>query len=270
MKNKQQKSPSKKGTQKKGRELPKFESVGYPRPLYGDIEGSLYDIPGYRALGRKGIKIAPLEPQELLPLNKDSVLYSLPSRKPMLWKKDEIEILPLPMTAVGAVLPEGYILNALSAFDSSAKGEESLPPLAYGALTCWQNQNWVAASRVKNPISEELPEVHWFSYRGELQKIMGLSRVENLPTESAVVIHYVPGISNSAHEVEGLVNFLESHQPKQIHMINGICEWEALFELLTEADQEELSLSRFVKKIQQTVPSAEICQVVPYWKEEMK
>ena len=267
MKKKQQKNPSKKETGKKGRELPKFESVGYPRPLYGDVEGSLYDIPGYRSLGRKGIQIVPLEPQDLLPLNKDIALYSLPSRKPMLWKKDEIEILPLPMTAVGAVLPEGYILNALSAFDSSVKGEEPLPPLAYGALTCWQNQNWVAASRVKNPISEELPEVHWFSYREKLQKMMDLPLVESLTDDSALIINYVPGVSNSAQEMEELVKFLESHQPKQIRMVNGICQWEDLFELLTEADQEELSLSQFIKKLGKTAPDAEICQVVPYWKE---
>ena len=249
------------------KKLPKFESVGYPRPLYGDVEGVLYDIPGYRGLGRKGLKSTPLEAQELVPVPKESSLYSLPERKPVLWKKGELEVLPHPLTAVGAVLPENYISLALPAFEGDEETKESLPPLAYAALACWQNQNWVAAARITGHGVKGLPQVVMVSSDEKIQRLSGLGKPE-IPTEEwELVVAFGLGVSDLPSEILKWQEFLRENQPTAISLKSLACDWEVFFAGLEATEESPMGLKSLLESLKKVAPNAAIDRVEPYWKE---
>lgn len=249
--------------------LPKIESVGYPRPLYGDVEGSLFDIPGYRGLSRKGNKVLPLEGKELIPLPQGSALYSLPDRKPALWKKGEVEILPHPLTAVGAVLPEGYILTGLPAFEKDEESKELLPSLPYAAMACWQNKNWVAAVSLAKRNSLELPQIRMFSTDLNMQSLVDLSLDISFPeTPWELVILFCPGISDLPQEAQRWADFLKLHLPASIRLENLSCDWDTLFEKLPETEEEPIGLEEFLSQLKKAAPVAQIDQIIPYWQGE--
>lgn len=263
-------SPMKSKPQKKSlHRLPKIESVGYPRPLYGDVEGILFDIPGYRGLARKGKKVVPLEGKELIPLPQGSSLYSLPDRKPALWKKGEVEILPHPLTAVGAVLPDGYIFTGLPAFEKDEESKESLSPLPYAAMACWQNKNWAAAVQLVKRDPLELPQIRMFSTDSKMQSLVGLSldvSFSEAPWE--LVILFCPGISDLPQEIQKWSDFLKLHPPASIRLENLSCDWDALLEKLPDIEQEPLGLEEFLSQLKKAAPEAQIDQIIPYWQGE--
>lgn len=263
-------NPMKSKTQKKSlHRLPKIESVGYPRPLYGDVEGSLFDIPGYRGLSRKGIQFLPLEAIELIPLPEGSLLYSLPDRKPILWKKGETEILPHPLTAVGAVLPEGYIFTGLPAFEKDEESKEPLPSLPYAAMSCWQNKNWVAASQLVKRNSTEFPQIQMFSADPDVQSLVDLSSEAFFPEGPwELVILFCPGISDTPQEIQKWIEFLKLHVPASIRLENLSCDWDVLFEKLPKIKEEPMGLEAFLSQLTKAVPTAQIDQILPYWQGE--
>ena len=248
------------------RKMPKFESVGYPRPLYGDVEGSLYDIPGYRALGRKGSKIVPLEAAELIPLPKDSQLYSLPERKPMLWKKEEIKILPHPLTAVGAVLPENYILNGLPAYEKDEETRADLPPLPYAPLSCWQNQNWVGATKLKYREPKDWAPVSMSSPDEKMQSLAGLESVSIPSADWELELFFCPGVNDSPVEMISWSRFFKEHQPRSIRLKNLACQWDSFFEGLPVSKSEPVGLLEFLKFLKKEAPNAELDQIEMHWK----
>ena len=248
------------------KKMPKFESVGYPRPLYGDVEGSLYDIPGYRALGRKGSRIAPLEAVDLIPLLKESQLYSLPERKPMLWKKEEIEILPHPLTAVGAVLPDNYIFNALPAYQTDEETKAELPPLAYAPLSCWQNLNWVAATKLKYREPKDYSQISMFSPDQKMQSLAGLEEALIPKGAWELELLFCPGVTDSPGEMKKWQGFFQENQPKSIRITNLTCDWDTFIAGLPQDEDEPVGLLGFLKFLKKAVPEAELDQIEMYWK----
>lgn len=266
---KKQKSTNPKNQKQALHRLPKIESVGNPRPLYGDVEGSLFDIPGYRGLNRKGKNFVPVEGKELIPLPGGSSLYSLPDRKPVLWKKGEIEILPHPLTAVGAVLPEGYIFTGLPAFEKDEESKEALPPLPYAALACWQNKNWVAASKLAERKSENLTQILMVSPNEKIQSAAQMNPIEEIPeTPWELVIFFCPGVSDLQEEMKSWKTFLEKNPPASIRLKNLACDWELFLEELPEISDKTMGLAVFINELKAAVPLAKIDQLSPYWRDE--
>lgn len=249
--------------------LPKIESVGYPRPLYGDVEGKLFDIPGYRGLARKGRNFLPLEGRELIPIPEGSRLYSLPDRKPLLWKKGEMEVLPYPLTAVGAVLPTGYIFTGLPAFENDEKSKKLLPPLPYAAMACWQNKNWVAATQLVQRDSLDLPQVRMVSADRNFQSLVGSGDAVSIPENSwELVILFCPGISDLPQEVQKWAEFLKMYSPISIRLENLSCDWDALIENLPETNEKPIGLEAFLNQLKKAAPAVKMDQILPYWQGE--
>lgn len=261
----------KKNLSKVGKKLPKLESVGYPRPLYSDVENSLYDIPGYRSLGRKGRTILPLEGKELMPMPSDALLYLLPQRQPMLWKKGEVEILPLPLTAVGAVLPKGYLVTANPACAESETLKEALPQMPYGAISCWQNQNWVSAVKVV-PSYLDADEVSVIGMLSPTQALAEFSVTElpqPFPKKWILDFVYCPGVSDTLGELAAWSIFLKTNPPIQIRLSSFEGDFKKLIALLEGLDfpMESQGLDSVMLMLEESAPDAVKDQVVYYWQQ---
>lgn len=258
--------------------LPKVDSVGYPRPLYGDVEGFLYDIPGYRALGKSGELPVPLEGKELIPIPDQSRIYSLPGRKPQMQKKEEIETLPLPLTAVGAVLPENYLRLAHPVFLTSEESEETLPPLAYTAIACWQNRNWVAAAELRHPSEPADVRLLMASVRSELNQAAKLDDKEpqrwldSSPTDKKIELQilYFPGVTDRPEEVALWQDFVSKLQPQSIRLENLAVEPESFFRLAGPQKGQPIGVKPFIAALKEASPKSKLDQVIAYWKEEKK
>lgn len=248
------------------RKLPPLESVGYPRPLYGDLASCLYDIPGYRSLGRKGSRLIPLEAKELIPIPEEAILFSLPGREPLIWKKDTVEHLPSPLTAVGASLPEGYIVRSLAAYQPEKDREESLPPLAYGALACWQNKNWVAAAKLKKREPLPLPKRYLLSPDAVLQSFSP-KEAEEVPDEKwELVILFCPGVTDSEVEWNHWLKFFNMYSPSSIRLENLTCDWDSFFSFIADRSfGDTAGPESFLQKMRELLPEAQVDEIEIYW-----
>ena len=55
----------------------------FPRLVVANATGEIFDLPDFRAAGRSGREIYPLDPAILIPLPESSRLYFLPQRAPL-------------------------------------------------------------------------------------------------------------------------------------------------------------------------------------------
>ena len=258
--------------------LPKVDSVGYPRPLYGDVEGCLYDIPGYRALGKSSELPSPLEGKNMIPMPDQSKIYSLPGRKPQMQKKDEIETLPLPLTAAGAVLPENYLRLAHPVFLTSEESEETLPPLAYTAITCWQNRNWAAAAELRHPSEPVDVRLLMASVRPELNQAASLDEqepqrwLESSPSDKKIELQilYFPGVTDRPEEVALWQDFVGKLQPQSIRLENLAVEPESFFKIGGSQKGQPMGVISFLAALKESSPESKLDQVIAYWKEAKK
>ena len=125
--------------------------------LYADKKGEIYDAPGYAPAGRVGDHIAPLKPEELIPLPEGTELMYLPGRSAVMVKKGKVTVLPGEAFAVAAMLPVGYTRTHLPAFRRLA-GAPVLPLYGYTAVALYRDQMCVAAVQ-----SED--NAKWHPYR---------------------------------------------------------------------------------------------------------
>jgi len=125
--------------------------------LYADKNGEIYDAPGYQAVARVGTHIAPLKPEDLIPVPEGTELMYLPARSALAVKKGRITVLPATPLAVAAMLPVGYTRTHLPAFQR-LPGAPVLPLYGYTAVALYRDQVCVAAVP-----SED--NVKWHPYR---------------------------------------------------------------------------------------------------------
>jgi pyruvate-formate lyase-activating enzyme len=127
----------------------------FPRLVAANARGEIFDLPEFRAAGRSGRKIYPLDPRVLIPLPASSRLYFLPQRMPLGFERKEREPSCLDdFTAVAAFLPPGYTIFSVAAYQREAQAG-LLPIYAYSAV-CWhRGQFHVPALRVDDEVKHD-------------------------------------------------------------------------------------------------------------------
>lgn len=133
----------------------------YPRLLFSDPEGKIFDHPYLKLAGRSGDRMDSPQPSELVPLPKGSQLFTMPGRIPIGWDEEEAAFVlsekvrvggkEVDGTAVAAFLPPGYIRSLLPAAQTIPKAPR-LPLWAYSSVGWKEDQFWATGLRIdSNP-----------------------------------------------------------------------------------------------------------------------
>ena len=135
----------------------------YPRLIFSDPDGKIFDHPSLKMAGRSGGSIVPLNSSELIPLPKGSQLFTMPGRIPVGW--DEKEGISVPVeratvsshnaecAAVAAFLPPGYTRTLLPATQLRSQAP-TLPLWAYSSVGWKDGKFWATGLLVD-------PNPHW-------------------------------------------------------------------------------------------------------------
>ena len=126
-------------------------SVEYPRLVFSDREGRIWDHPYLKLAGRSGDRIILPPPSELVPLPMGSQIFTLPGRIPIGWDEENGSYLlsekmrkgrkEVNCTAVAAFLPPGYIRTLLPATQLESKFP-TLPLWAYSSVGWKDGRFW--------------------------------------------------------------------------------------------------------------------------------
>ncbi|OGP88248.1 MAG: radical SAM protein [Deltaproteobacteria bacterium RBG_16_48_10] len=135
----------------------------YPRLIFSDPEGKIFDHPHLKLAGRSGDRTDLPQPSELVPLPKGSQLFTMPGRIPIGWDEEEASFVSsekgrgdgeeVECTAVAAFLPPGYVRSLLPAVQTKPKAPH-LPLWAYSSVGWKDGQFWTTGLRVD-------PNPHW-------------------------------------------------------------------------------------------------------------
>jgi wyosine [tRNA(Phe)-imidazoG37] synthetase (radical SAM superfamily) len=120
-----------------------------PRPnlVYADDAGNIYDHPELEMLVRRGDRLEPPRPDEIIPLPPESELFLLPGRDALGFDPEEGEIERLDERAVAAFVCPGHTLSGTAAY-AARPGAPVLPLFAYGAVGFSGDRFFVAAVKV--------------------------------------------------------------------------------------------------------------------------
>ena len=120
-----------------------------PRPklVFADESGNIYDHPELEMLVRRGDRLEPPRPDELIPLPPESELFLLPGRDALGFDAETGEVERLEEQAVAAFVCPGHTLSATAAY-AARPNAPVLPLFAYGAVGFSGDRFFVAASRV--------------------------------------------------------------------------------------------------------------------------
>jgi len=99
-----------------------------PRPklVFADDAGNIYDHPDLEMLVRRGDRLEPPRPDEILPLPPESELFLLPGRDALGFDPETGEVERLEERAVAAFVCPGHTLSATSAY-ATRPGAPGLP-----------------------------------------------------------------------------------------------------------------------------------------------
>lgn len=128
----------------------------FPRLVVANAAGEIFDLLDFRAAGRSGREIYPLDPVVLIPLPESSRLYFLPQRAPLGFaRKDRSAPRCLvDYTAVAAFLPPGYTVFSVAAYHRQSDAP-LLPIYAYSAVCWYRGQFHVPARRVDDDVKHD-------------------------------------------------------------------------------------------------------------------
>ncbi|MFB3887507.1 MAG: radical SAM protein [Thermodesulfobacteriota bacterium] len=135
----------------------------YPRLIFSDPEGAIFDHPYLRMAGRSGTRIVPPSRSELIPLPMGSQLFTLPGRIPIGWdertgssalsERMKVGRKEIDCTAVAAFLPPGYVRTSLPATRLRSRGN-TLPLWAYSSVGWKGGRFWATGLLID-------PNPHW-------------------------------------------------------------------------------------------------------------
>ncbi len=126
-----------------------------PRPVHSDAAGNVVDGPAAAAAAmRSGARFLPLDPGELIPLPRGSLLFALPGRTAVAFTPER-GLAPLASCgAAAAFLPPGYSVFGLAAYESEADAP-LLPLHCYAAVCLWRDELCVPAARVESDVKHD-------------------------------------------------------------------------------------------------------------------
>ncbi|MDU4960865.1 MAG: radical SAM protein [Sporomusaceae bacterium] len=126
--------------------------------LYADQNGTIYDAPGYQAVGRSGDAAVTLTDADMIPLPPQAELMFLPGRSAVAVQKGVIAPIARELAAVAAILPAGYTRTLLPAFDRLPDAPQ-LPLFGYTAVAFKKGRLWAAAIK-SDDTSKWNPELY--------------------------------------------------------------------------------------------------------------
>lgn len=140
-----------------------MNSLGYPRLIFSNPKGQVFDHPYLKLAGRSGDGMVLPPFSELIPLPKGSQLFSLPGRIPIGWDEEKRAFIQsekmrkgkkkVDCTAVAAFLPPGYIRTLLPA--TTLRSKASILPLwAYSSVGYKDGRFWATGLLID-------PNPHW-------------------------------------------------------------------------------------------------------------
>ncbi|WP_284642832.1 radical SAM protein [Paenibacillus silviterrae] len=120
--------------------------------VYADKDGNVYDHPEYSGLGRSGEMVIDIMEEELIPLPEGATLVSLPHTRPVGIhnRTGEMQVVPGEVTAVGALLPQGFTRLMLPGYAKS-DSTQVLPLFGYTAVVWKDGGFYVAAEQSDEP-----------------------------------------------------------------------------------------------------------------------
>ncbi len=118
-----------------------------PKLVFADDDGNIYDHPELEMLVRRGDRLEPPRPDEIIPLPPESELFLLPGRDALGFDPESGEIERLEDRAVAAFVCPGHTLSATAAY-ATHPGAPVLPLFAYGAVGFSGDRFVVAAAKV--------------------------------------------------------------------------------------------------------------------------
>jgi len=127
----------------------------FPQLVVANRAGEIFELPDWRAAGRSGRDIYPLDPAHLIPLPESSRLYFLPQRAPLGFARKKTLSQQLDeYTAVAAFLPPGYTIFSVAAY-RRREAAPLLPIYAYSAVCWYRGQFHVPAMRVDDDVKHD-------------------------------------------------------------------------------------------------------------------
>jgi len=131
----------------------------FPRLLYADSSGRIFDAPGLAMAGLSGGHPVRLKTSDLIPLPPGSDLFMLPGRNPLGLDEKSGRFEELDGThAVAAFVAPAYTLRALAAYRSTSRAE-AIPLNAYAAVGFLNGRYWVPAFRVDPDPRQDIERV---------------------------------------------------------------------------------------------------------------
>jgi len=120
--------------------------------VYADQDGNVYNHEEWYGLGRSGDLINEILPEELIPMPSGATLVAMPYTSPIGMDPEtgEMHRLDGPVTAVGALLPQGYTRLFLPGYVKTEK-DKALPIFGYTAVVWKDDGFYVAAERSDDP-----------------------------------------------------------------------------------------------------------------------
>lgn len=120
--------------------------------VYADRDGIVYDHPDFMGLGRSGETVTEMLEEELIPLPEGATLVSLPDTRPIGIRAQtgEMQIVPGEVSAVGALLPQGFTRLLLPGYVKADK-TKVLPLFGYTAVVWKDGGFYVAAEACDDP-----------------------------------------------------------------------------------------------------------------------
>jgi len=126
--------------------------MDYPRLLYANNKGDIFDYPGLEMASRSGHIFFRPDVDDLIPLPEGSELFVIPDSVPIAWDPQyedfvvfDTDISGGKALAVAAFMAPAYTQTGLAAYKRESKSP--LPLFAYTSVGWWKGRFWVPAFR---------------------------------------------------------------------------------------------------------------------------
>jgi hypothetical protein len=140
---------------------PNEKMPDYPQLVAANAADEIFEIPNFRAAGRSGRDMYPLDPAILIPLPENSRLYFLPQRAPVGYSRHDQALRRLgEHMAVAAFLPPGYTIFSVAAYHRQPAAP-LLPIYAYSAVCWYRGQFHVPALRIDDDVKHDPAQFSW-------------------------------------------------------------------------------------------------------------
>ena len=118
------------------------------RPVFFDRRDEIITDDRFYASGRTHLSFIPLKIEDTIPIPKDTILFRLPDRNPVVFDENLDPVLLTDRTPIAAFIPPGYTQTLLASFRKVRDTSVLLPLFSYSAIGMYKGRLRVAAIQV--------------------------------------------------------------------------------------------------------------------------